>query len=57
MAWEALIQCHVVPATKKMALRVAAERQQLSESTLLKRMLDLVLHTAGAPDTAGRHKR
>jgi hypothetical protein len=36
----------VAPATKA-ALRAAAERQQLTESALLKRMLDLVLHTAG----------
>jgi lysophospholipase L1-like esterase len=50
MAAEAFIQCRVAPTTKA-ALRAAAERQQISESALLKRMLDLVLHTAGAPDT------
>jgi len=49
MAAEAFIQCGVAPATKA-ALRAAAERQQLTESALLKRMLDLVLHAAGAPD-------
>ena len=47
MAAEAFIQCRVPQATKA-ALRAAAERQQLTESALLKRMLELVLHTAGA---------
>jgi hypothetical protein len=47
MAAEAFIQCRVSQATKA-ALRAAAERQQLTESALLKRMLDLVLQTAGA---------
>ncbi len=47
MAAEAFIQCRVPQATKA-ALRAAAERQQLTESALLKRMLDLVLQTAGA---------
>jgi Bacterial mobilisation protein (MobC) len=46
MAAEAFIQCRVPHATKA-ALRTAAERQQLTESALLKRMLELVLHTAG----------
>jgi hypothetical protein len=46
MAAEAFIQCRVSQATKA-ALRAAAERQQLTESALLKRMLELVLHTAG----------
>jgi hypothetical protein len=46
MAAEAFIQCRVPQATKA-ALRAAAERQQLTESALLKRMLELVLHTAG----------
>ena len=50
MAAEAFIQCRVSPTTKA-ALRVAAERQQLTESALLKRMLDLVLNSAGAPDS------
>ncbi len=49
MAAEAFIQCRVPQATKA-ALRVAAERQQLTESALLKRMLELVLHTAGAAE-------
>ena len=49
MAAEAFIQCRVSQATKA-ALRTAAARQQLTESALLKRMLELVLHTAG---TAG----
>ena len=47
MAAEAFIQCRVSQATKA-ALRVAAERQQLTESALIKRMLVLVLQTAGA---------
>jgi hypothetical protein len=47
MAAEAFIQCRVSQATKA-ALRAAAERQQLTESALLKRMLDLVLQTGGA---------
>jgi hypothetical protein len=47
MAVEAFIQCRVSQATKA-ALRAAAERQQLTESALLKRMLVLVLQTAGA---------
>ncbi len=47
MAAEAFIQCRVSQATKA-ALRAAAQRQQLTESALLKRMLVLVLQTAGA---------
>lgn len=49
MAAEAFIQCRVPQATKA-ALRAAAERQQLTESALLKRMLGLVLPTAGAAE-------
>jgi hypothetical protein len=49
MTAEAFIQCRVPQATKA-ALRAAAERQQLTESALLKRMLELVLHTAGAAE-------
>lgn len=49
MAAETFIQCRVPQATKA-ALRAAAERQQFTESTLLKRMLELVLHTAGAAE-------
>ena len=47
MAAEAFIQCRVSQATKA-ALRAAAERQQLTESALLKRMLALMLQSAGA---------
>ncbi|MGH8250525.1 MAG: plasmid mobilization relaxosome protein MobC [Steroidobacteraceae bacterium] len=47
MAAEAFIQCRVSQVTKA-ALRAAAERQQVTESALLKRMLDLVLQTASA---------
>jgi hypothetical protein len=47
MSDEAFIQCRVSQVTKA-ALRAAAERQQLTESALLKRMLVLVLQTAGA---------
>jgi hypothetical protein len=49
MAAEAFIQCRVPKATKA-ALRAAADRQQLTESALLKRMLELVLHTTGAAE-------
>lgn len=45
---EAFIQCRVSVATKT-ALRAAAQRQQLTESALLKRMLELMLNGA-APD-------
>jgi hypothetical protein len=51
MVAEAFIQCRVAPATKA-ALRAAAERQQLTESALLKRMLDLLLNAAGSADSA-----
>jgi hypothetical protein len=51
MASEAFIQCRVPQATKA-ALRAAADRQQLTESALLKRMLDLVLHTSGGPEAS-----
>jgi hypothetical protein len=47
MAAEAFVQCRVPQATKA-ALRAAAERQHLTESALLKRMLDLMLQAAGA---------
>jgi hypothetical protein len=50
MAAEAFIQCRVPRATK-VALRAAAEHKQITESALLKLMLDLVLHTAQAADT------
>ena len=52
MAAEAFIQCRVAAATKS-ALRAAANRQQLTESALLKRMLDLMLHAAGSAGAAG----
>ena len=51
MAAEAFIQCRVPIATKA-ALRAAADRLQITESALLKRMLDLLLRTAGALDQA-----
>jgi hypothetical protein len=62
MAAEAFIQCRVSQATKA-ALRAAAERQQLTESALLKRMLDLVLQAVpgtvaiGAVAADGRQAR
>jgi hypothetical protein len=49
MAAEAFIQCRVSQATKE-ALRAAAGRQQLTESALLKRMLEIILRTAGAAE-------
>ena len=48
MAAEAFVQCRVSATTKEM-LRAAAERQHQSESALVKRLIDLMLHTA-APD-------
>ena len=36
-----------IPSETKMRLRALAERQQLSESALLKRLVDLMLQTAG----------
>jgi len=62
MAAEAFIQCRVPQATKA-ALRAAAQRQQITESALLKRMLQLVLYSAdpvgdgGAADAADRAAR
>jgi hypothetical protein len=62
MAAEAFIQCRV-PQSTKAALRAAAERQQITESALLKRMLQLLLHSAdpvgdgGAADAADRVAR
>ena len=50
MPAKAFIQCRVSPTTKA-ALCAAAERQQLTESALLKRILDLLLNSAGAPDS------
>jgi len=47
MAAEAFIQCRVSQATKA-ALRAAAERQQITESALLKRTVELLLQTVGA---------
>ena len=49
MAADSFIQCRVSSATKQ-SLRAAAERQQLSESALVKRMIEVMLHTAAAPD-------
>jgi hypothetical protein len=59
MVAEAFIQCRVPQATKA-ALRAAAERQQITESALLKSMLQLVLHSAdpvGAADAGDRAAR
>ena len=44
---DAFIQCRVSQATKA-ALRSAAQRQGVTESALLKRMLELVLQTVDA---------
>jgi Bacterial mobilisation protein (MobC) len=49
MAADAFIHCRV-SATTKEALGAAAQRQQLSESALLKRMIELMLYTAVPPD-------
>jgi len=47
MAAEAFIQCRVTTETKE-KVRTLAARQQLSESALLQRLIDLMLQTAGA---------
>jgi len=51
MAADAFVQCRVVAATKE-ALRAAAQRQQLTESALLKRMIEMMLQMAVAPAVA-----
>lgn len=63
MAADAFIQCRVSAATKG-ALRSAAQRQQLTESALVKRLIEVMLQTAGAtnlgavaPGAAGRVAR
>jgi hypothetical protein len=48
MAADSFIQCRVSAATKE-ALHAAAERQKLTESALVKRMIELMLYTAAAP--------
>ena len=52
MAAEAFVQCRVAPAAKA-ALRAAAARQQLTESALLKRTIELLLNTTGAENVRG----
>jgi hypothetical protein len=49
MAADAFIHCRVSAATKD-ALGAAAQRQQLSESALLKRMIEVMLYMAVPPD-------
>jgi hypothetical protein len=49
MSADAFIHCRVSVTTKE-ALVAAAQRQQLSESALLKRMIELMLHAAGPAD-------
>jgi hypothetical protein len=49
MTADSFIQCRVPAATKE-ALRAAAERQQLSESALVKRMIEMILLAAVPPD-------
>ena len=46
MVADASIHCRVSSATKK-ALGAAAQRQQLSESALLKRLIDVIVRNAG----------
>src|SRR5688572_18713408 len=48
MAADVVIHCRVSGAMKA-ALRAAAQRQQLTESALLKRILELMLQTAPVP--------
>lgn len=56
MAAEAFIQCRVSNATKR-AFRALADRQQLTESVLLKRYIDLVVQavTDEQPKPKGEH--
>jgi hypothetical protein len=51
MAADSFIQCRVSAATKE-ALHAAAARQQLSESALVKRMIELMLHATAPPDVS-----
>ena len=46
MTADAFIQCRVAPSTKT-ALRASAQRQQLTESALLKRLLEMTLQITG----------
>ncbi|MGH8142819.1 MAG: hypothetical protein ACREU2_09915 [Steroidobacteraceae bacterium] len=50
MAAEAFIQCRVAPATKA-ALRAAAQRQQLTESALIKRVIETLVLAAAPVDS------
>lgn len=50
MATDAFIQCRVPPATK-LALQIVAKRQQLTESALIRRLLDFATHGG---ETAGK---
>jgi Mobilization protein NikA len=45
MAADAFIQCRVTSETKAL-IRTLADRQQITESALVKRLLDMVLHSA-----------
>lgn len=64
MAAEAFIQCRVTSETKVL-IRALADQQQITESALVKRLLEMVLHSAatlGIPksepvDRAGRDAR
>lgn len=64
MAADAFIQCRVTSETKAL-IRALADQQQITESAFVKRLLDMVLHSAatlGIPkpdpvDRAGRDAR
>ena len=56
MAADVVIHCRVSIAMKA-ALRVAADRQQLTESAFLKRMLEVLLQVAPASDIPPAHGR
>lgn len=64
MASDSFIQCRVSAATKE-ALRAAAQRQQMTESALVKRLIEFMLQMAGSTepqvgleeDPASRHAR
>ncbi len=64
MASDSFIQCRVSAATKE-ALRAAAQRQRMTESALVKRLIEFMLQMAGSTeqqvgleeDPASRHAR
>jgi len=57
MAADEFIQCRVTPAMKTL-VRALAEREQITDSALVKQLLEVVLRTAalqGSSDLEPRH--